>query len=902
MPQYKGRKKIGEILIAMGRVSEMAVHNILQEQQKTKAEKGYQIRLGDLLLKKKLVSEHDLAESVAVQYNTDYVDLRGVRIAPELLERVPLKLLSEYNFVPIKLEPKRLTIASEDDIPEELFSKLFALFRVEIRFVSATRSQISQAKNACIQAISQIEQSGRRDHLELSSVLGPAPTADPSQPLLGADPDLPGAAAPPFAGAAALAPVGPSGLAAASPAYGGGGREQDTAGGLAAEMHAQQEPTSGRPAPLQGGAAPASRPLPSQPLQPPLQPQGYPPQPAAQPAYPQQPPPQQPGYPQHPPPPQAGYPPAQPGYPGQPPPQPAGYPPQPPAQAPGYPQQPPPPQAGFPQHPPSHPGYPPQQPAPPLGETGFGEPGFGDPLPAAPRPVFSPAGPPASGSAEPLGESGFGDALPQGRPVFSPQPGPAPTFEEPETPTQAPGRPLASDAPPRPAPAEVAAVPAPPARPGPASTPGPQPAVAPSPPSQPTRRPSHPPAAPAAVFEATPGSRTESSGVIDPARLPPELREALEWAVTESWPTITFLPEGSKAQIVGRRGTRQAVLADLPGPVYGQLIQSLGSMLGFSPGALAQPLRKVFTIELGEAGAGNFTFTVTPSRPPLVQVILRTEPWTRGLGAIGYPPAVPMPGPLLAGGQGLVILAAPDAQSVRPVYEATLAEAGFSDAVGLALETQPGTRVPGVLRIQAGVGQGDCPALSPGALADFVEGGTRLLAVDTEPSPADLKRLVHLALTEAGVLVPTTAGDALNAFMRVKKCGVSTSALVEATRLILVAHPVGRICPYCKETYLVTEDRLPEEHRASLANVKVYRGKGCAACEGSGIQGITYLFETLELPPGRVDVDRLTREKKPLRTFLLEEELLIPLHLHARKALMWGLVGIEDYLARCKKS
>ncbi len=95
---------------------------------------------------------------------------------------------------------------------------------------------------------------------------------------------------------------------------------------------------------------------------------------------------------------------------------------------------------------------------------------------------------------------------------------------------------------------------------------------------------------------------------------------------------------------------------------------------------------------------------------------------------------------------------------------------------------------------------------------------------------------------------------------------------------------------------------LPEAHKASLSNVKVYRGKGCGGCDNTGIQGMTYLFETLELPPGRVDVDRLTREKKPLRSFLLEEELLIPLQKHSRKALMWGTVGIEDYLARCKKS
>jgi hypothetical protein len=354
---------------------------------------------------------------------------------------------------------------------------------------------------------------------------------------------------------------------------------------------------------------------------------------------------------------------------------------------------------------------------------------------------------------------------------------------------------------------------------------------------------------------------------------------------------------------VGRRGTRQAVLADLDGPTYGRLIQTLSQLLEFDPANLNRPVRRVFECQLNpQEDVGNFAFTVTPSRPPLVQVILKTEPWTRGLGAIGYPPGVPKPGPLLAGGQGLVILAAPDMDAVRPVYEATLAEAGFSDAVGLALERSPGGRVPGVLRIQANVDKAaDCPALSPSALADFVEGGNRLLSVDQEPSHGDLKRLVHLALTETAVLVPTVANDALNAFMRVKSCGVSTSALVEATRLILVAHPVGRICPYCKETYLVTEDMLPEEQRGALANIKVYRGKGCGGCEGSGIQGITYLFETLELPPGRVDVDRLTREKKPLRNFLLEEELLIPLHKHSRKALMWGLVGIEDYLARCKK-
>jgi len=78
--------------------------------------------------------------------------------------------------------------------------------------------------------------------------------------------------------------------------------------------------------------------------------------------------------------------------------------------------------------------------------------------------------------------------------------------------------------------------------------------------------------------------------------------------------------------------------------------------------------------------------------------------------------------------------------------------------------------------------------------------------------------------------------------------------------------------------------------------MKVYRGGGCGACGGSGVHGTTMLFETLEFPPGRVDVDRLTREKKPLKTFLLEERLLVPVKHHARKALMWGQIGLQSYL------
>lgn len=888
MVQYKGRKKIGEILIQMGRVSEMAIHNVLADQQKTKAEKGYQIRLGDLLLKKRLVTEEDLAEAVSLQYNTEFLDLRTQTIDADLLGKVPANLLKEYNFVPVKLETKRLTIASEDDIPEELFGKLFAAFRVEIRFVSSTRSQISQAKAALLEKVQEVAAGGNRGQsLDLASVLGPPPAPveeyvpepTPGPSSLPSEPLTPGG--PLAARLQAAAPTG--GLSAPSPAFGAGsgGDMAATAGGI----------HDGRPGLAAGGPVEPDElstiePPPvlddSSPL-PELPPPGDPTDFGAELTFEDDA--------------LGGFGDFDPG----------------PADPLDLPPMDPPEEVED---------FPTQAPARPVAEQAPDPPAildepldFQDPFPAdlGPDPAqvaaeeaarieaeraeaarraqaaiaakeAAEAEAAARQEAEALAAKAAADEAEAQRAAAAEAEAQRLAAEEAEAQRAAAEKAEAERAAAEKAELERVAARARAAK-----------AAASAPPSDPDDLIS-------AIEESSPPGPPSSA---PPARMASEKRasplvEGMRLALEGSWTTMTFLPDGNRAQVVGRRGGTQQVLLHLDGPEYGKLVRSLASKLKFQPGAINQPIRKRLSVNVVEGEPPvKATFTVTPSRPPLIQVLLRTEAEARGLCAIGYPPDAPQAGPVLAGGRGLTILASPQAGALRPVYEAVVAEASFSDAVGLALEETPGVRVNGVLRYNAEVHvPTGAPCLAGASLAAFVDGGVRLIAVDREPAFDDLKRLVHLALTESAVLVPTQGSDALNAFMRVKKCGVSTSAMVESTRMVLVAHPTPRVCPYCKETFLVKPEMLPPD-QASLVNMKVYRGAGCEACDQKGELGTCYLFETLELPPGRVDVDRLTREKKPLKTFLLEEGLLIPLATHARRALMWGQVSLESYLAAC---
>ncbi len=99
-------KRIGDILIEMGCLSEAQVSKASKEAQKTST------MLGQVLLRLDWVSEENLQMAIAVQSGAKVLDLNQLHIDPTLTKKVDQAFAREHNIFPFELEGNVLKIAS----------------------------------------------------------------------------------------------------------------------------------------------------------------------------------------------------------------------------------------------------------------------------------------------------------------------------------------------------------------------------------------------------------------------------------------------------------------------------------------------------------------------------------------------------------------------------------------------------------------------------------------------------------------------------------------------------------------------------------------------------------------------------------------------------------------------
>jgi type IV pilus assembly protein PilB len=91
----KKKKRLGDILVQQGIISEDALAVALAAQQK-----GHR-RLGDYLVENGYTTDEDIAMALHLQLGLERVDLRGTRIPPEVIGLVPGSVLRKHNVLPV---------------------------------------------------------------------------------------------------------------------------------------------------------------------------------------------------------------------------------------------------------------------------------------------------------------------------------------------------------------------------------------------------------------------------------------------------------------------------------------------------------------------------------------------------------------------------------------------------------------------------------------------------------------------------------------------------------------------------------------------------------------------------------------------------------------------------------
>ncbi|MFQ5579612.1 MAG: GspE/PulE family protein [Nitrospiria bacterium] len=111
MPKsFQNRKRLGEMLISEGLLSEAQLERTLAEQR----EHGG--RIGMLLKDLGFVTEDDIIKALGRQMGIAYVDLSSTIIDPEVIKTVPEILARRHSVIPLHKKENKLTLAMADPL------------------------------------------------------------------------------------------------------------------------------------------------------------------------------------------------------------------------------------------------------------------------------------------------------------------------------------------------------------------------------------------------------------------------------------------------------------------------------------------------------------------------------------------------------------------------------------------------------------------------------------------------------------------------------------------------------------------------------------------------------------------------------------------------------------------
>ena len=133
------RRKLGEMLIEAGVLTDAALRSALAEQRKWGG------TLGKMVVEMKLCSEDQLVSVLSKQLVMDKVDLDALEIAQTVLDLVPSELATQYQLIPFAQPMKFLDIAMSDPTNLGIIDELRIRTQLNIRGYLAGPKMIERA-------------------------------------------------------------------------------------------------------------------------------------------------------------------------------------------------------------------------------------------------------------------------------------------------------------------------------------------------------------------------------------------------------------------------------------------------------------------------------------------------------------------------------------------------------------------------------------------------------------------------------------------------------------------------------------------------------------------------------------------------------------------------------------
>lgn len=136
------KKRLGELLIAEGIVTQDQVAEALKSQERTGE------MLGEALVQAGYTTETEIAKILCTQFAKPYVKASRYEIAKEVLSLIPPRLLIEQNFIPVDRFGNLLVIAMGGLLDAQTIAQVQKLTSCDVEIYISTTSDVKQTLRA----------------------------------------------------------------------------------------------------------------------------------------------------------------------------------------------------------------------------------------------------------------------------------------------------------------------------------------------------------------------------------------------------------------------------------------------------------------------------------------------------------------------------------------------------------------------------------------------------------------------------------------------------------------------------------------------------------------------------------------------------------------------------------
>lgn len=244
--------------------------------------------------------------------------------------------------------------------------------------------------------------------------------------------------------------------------------------------------------------------------------------------------------------------------------------------------------------------------------------------------------------------------------------------------------------------------------------------------------------------------------------------------------------------------------------------------------------------------------------------------------------------------QGMVLITGPTGSGKTTTIYSALAELNKSDVNISTAEDPVEFNLEGINQVQMNA---DINLTFSQALKSFLRQDPDIVMVG-EIRDLETAEISFKAASTGHLVVSTLhTNDAPATIVRLTEMGVAPYIITATVNLIVAQRLVGKICENCKAPIEVPAQTLVNLgiHPDEVPDYQLFKGRGCATCNGSGIKGRAAIYELMAMSEKIKDAILKGASAGQLR-FIAREQGMRTLRRSALLKLKRGVTTIEEVL------